>query len=187
MYGLVNKGIKDLVCNQFGEDAWEKIKETSGIDIDVFVSNSSYPDDITYKLVDAASEVLGLPAAAVLEAFGEYWVLYTGREGYGELLGSGGRTCRDFLMNLPNFHSRLSLIFPDLIPPSFKCTNIRDDSLCLQYHSVRPGLAPMVIGLLRGIGKMYKTSIEVSQTSSRDDGVNHDEFLVKFNGPLAVR
>jgi two-component system chemotaxis sensor kinase CheA len=34
------------------------------------------PDEVTYKLVGAASEVLGIPPNQVLEAFGEYWIIY---------------------------------------------------------------------------------------------------------------
>ena len=79
MYGLVNKAVVDLVVNKFGEDTWVAIKKKAGVDHDLFVSMDAYPDDITYRLVGAASEVLGIPPAAVLEAFGEWWVLYTGR------------------------------------------------------------------------------------------------------------
>ncbi len=46
------------------------IKEKSGLDVEMFISNEGYPDDITYKLVGAASEVLGLPAEKILQAFG---------------------------------------------------------------------------------------------------------------------
>ena len=55
MYGMVNKAIADLVCSGFGEDKWEEIKAKAAIDIDFFISNESYPDEITYKLVGSAS------------------------------------------------------------------------------------------------------------------------------------
>ena len=47
MYGLANKGFEDLVRSRFGEDTWETIKRNAGVDIDVFVSMESYPDDVT--------------------------------------------------------------------------------------------------------------------------------------------
>ena len=77
MYGLVNKAVVDLVVSKFGQDTWDAIKKKAEVDIDVFVSMEGYPDDITYRLVGAASEILKIPPEAVLEAFGEYWVLYT--------------------------------------------------------------------------------------------------------------
>ena len=71
MYGLVNRAIQDPVRERFGEDAWEEIKSKAGVDVDVFLSIEGHPDDVSYALVPAASEVLGLAPEAVLEAFGE--------------------------------------------------------------------------------------------------------------------
>ena len=180
MYGLVNKAIEDLVCSRFGKESWEAIKRKADVDIEVFVSMDTYPDDVTYKLVGAASEVLGLPAETLLEAFGEYWVLYTGKEGYGEMLKMAGDTLPAFLQNLDSLHARVGLTFAQLKPPSFRCTDIREDSLRLHYYSDRAGLAPMVVGLLKGLGVMFETPVEVTHVSSRDNGHDHDEFLVNF-------
>ncbi len=76
---MVNKAVKDMICTQFGESVWEDIKSCAGVDIGVFMSDEAYPDEMTFQLVSAASEVLKIPAEAVLEAFGEQWVcpLYT--------------------------------------------------------------------------------------------------------------
>jgi hypothetical protein len=48
MYGMVNKALEDMVVERFSEDAWERIKAEAGVDIDVFISNEGYPDEITY-------------------------------------------------------------------------------------------------------------------------------------------
>ena len=182
MYGLVNKAVEDFVCSGFGEDTWEAIKLKAGVEIDAFVSMDSYPDDVTYKLVAAASEVLALPSDDILKAFGEYWVLYTAREGYGELLKMSGKTLKEFLHHLDDLHAHVGLSFPDLAPPSFRCTENGEDSLLLHYYSSRAGLAPMVIGLFNGLSVMFKTEVDVTQTMSRDQGADHDVFLVKFTG-----
>lgn len=34
MYGMVNKAVEGLVCQQFGEEAWEAIKERAGVEVD---------------------------------------------------------------------------------------------------------------------------------------------------------
>ena len=54
--------------------------------------------------------------------------------------------------------------------------------MLLHYYSSRAGLAPMVIGLLSGLGQMFNTEIDVRQTMSRDQGADHDVFSVKFTG-----
>ncbi len=180
MYGLVNKAIEDMVCNNFGEDTWETIKQKADVDIDVFLSMDAYPDDVTHRLVRAATEVLGMSAAEILQAFGEYWVLYTAKEGYGEMLEMAGDNLPDFLQNLDNLHARVGLSFSQLKPPSFQCTHIHEDSLHLHYHSSRQGLAPMVIGLVKGLGKKFQTEIDITQTSSRGAGADRDEFSIDF-------
>ena len=66
MYGLVNKAIEDMVCSRFDEDSWEAIKRRADVDVDVFIAMDDYPDGVTYRLVGAASEVLGLSPEEVL-------------------------------------------------------------------------------------------------------------------------
>lgn len=100
MYGLVNKAVHDLVVANFGEDTWRAIVARAGLDIDTFVSMQSYDDAITYQLVAAASEQLGLTPAQVLHTFGVYWTKYTAVEGYGDLITSSGRDVVSFLENV---------------------------------------------------------------------------------------
>ena len=151
MYGLVNKAIKDLVEKKFGEESWQQICQKAGYEADSIIDMQSYPDELTYRLVGAASEVLSIPAADLLEAFGEHWVLYTADEGYGEMLKAAGSTLTEFLQNLDMLHTRVGNLMPKLNPPSFECSDITDDSLTLVYRSNRQGLTPMVVGLLKGL------------------------------------
>lgn len=180
MYGLVNKAIQDLVCSRFGEQKWQEIKHKAQINVDMFVSMEGYPDDVTHRLVKAASEVLELSPQEVMQAFGEFWVEYTSSEGYGEMMDMFGDTLPEFLENLDSLHSRVGVSFPKLQPPSFETEELEDDILNLQYHSGREGLTPMVVGLVKGLGKKFDTEVDITQTQSRDDGADCDEFLVKY-------
>ena len=186
MYGMVNRAVEEMVCMHHGEQAWEQIKAKAGVDVDVFMSNESYPDDVTYRLVGAASEVLGVLADKILEAFGEHWVLHTARDAYGGLLTAAGRTLPEFLANLPNFHSKVAMIFPRLQPPRFECTDVGANRLTLHYHTHRPGLAPFVVGLMQGLGKMYETPVTATLVKSRADGADHDEFDVRWSTAAAA-
>jgi hypothetical protein len=183
---MVNKAVEDMVVRHHGEAVWEQIKAKAGVDVDVFMSNESYSDDITYNLVGAASEVLKVPADQILMGFGEHWVLQTAQEGYGGLMSAAGRTLPEFLRNLPDFHSRVQMIFPKLQPPRFECTDVTDRSLKLHYISHRPGLAPFVVGLMHGLGKMFKTPVTVRQTETKAQGAIHDVFEVTWTPSPAV-
>ena len=183
MYGLANKAIEQLVASRFGEEAWETIKRNAGVDIDVFVSMEAYPDDVTDKLVGAATAVLGLSADEILEAFGEHWVSYTANEGYGDLLTLAGDTLPTFLQNLDHLHTRVGLMFPELKPPSFWCTDVGDDSLQLHYRPgvpSREGLGPIVVGAVKALARRFKTEVEIAQTAYRSQGADHDEFSIAF-------
>jgi len=182
MYGLVNQALEDFVRQGFGDAAWNKIRDDAGISLDMFVSMDSYPDDITYKLVGAATEVLGLQAPQILEAFGEHWVLYTAQAGYGEMLAMFGSDLRSFLNNLDNLHSHVAMSFPALRPPSFAVEQIEGGpGLLLHYRSERAGLAPMVVGLLKGLGKRFSEEISVRQTAHRGPD-DHDVFRIDYAG-----
>lgn len=177
---MVNKAIQDLITSRHGEGVWEEIKARAGVEEDLFISNEGYPDSMTYDLVGAAVEVTGVPADQILHQFGQYWVLETAQHGYGAMLKGSGKSLREFLINLPNFHTRVAMIFPHLAPPRFECTEITESSLRLHYRTHRPGLAQFVVGLVQGLGKLYETPTTVELTESKEAGADHDIFLVTW-------
>lgn len=180
MYGLVNQAIHELVIEKFGQEVWEKVNLTSGVNIDRFLSNESYDDSVTYKLAQAVSEVVGITIGEVLMAFGEYWVLKTGAQKYGALMKAGGENLKEFLINLPNFHSRVMLIFPNITPPEFNITDIKEKSLSLHYYSTREGLTDFMHGLLKGLATMYKVEATIKLFSGKTENKDHDIFEISW-------
>lgn len=180
MYGIVNKAIEDLISEQFGASVWTAVKEKSEIDVDYFLSHEPYNDDITYKLAGAASDVLGISVGQVLNAFGEWWILKTGKEKYGGLLEAGGNNLKEFLINLPMFHNRIMLMYPKLTPPEFKVSDISDHSIHVHYFSSREGLQEFVRGLLNGLAKMYDVVATIDLIQTRDNGSTHEIFKVSW-------
>ena len=181
MYGLVNKAIEGMVRDGHGDAAWNRIREKAGVQDVPFVSNEAYPDDVTYRLVAAASEELATPAEAVLKGFGEYWVLHTAVEAYGPMLRVAGRTFRDFMLYLPRFHVHVQTVFPELRPPDFVCENVREHSLDLHYYSPRPaGLEPFVEGLVLGLGKLFDTPVQIRLVQQREGDSDPSVFHVTW-------
>ena len=181
MYGIVNQAIQDLVTEKFGQETWEQVKSKSKVDTEVFLSNEPYPDSVTYSLAGSVSEVCGLPIKDVLIAFGQHWVLKTGQQKYGALMKAGGNNFREFLVNLPNFHSRVMLLFPDLTPPEFAVTDLQESSLVMHYYSTRKGLTFFMYGLLQGLAQMYQVEANIELTLSEEDQGHHDVFFVSWN------
>ena len=185
MYGLVNQAFEDLAVRLGGRELWLRIVERADHDVPVFVAMETYDDAITYSLVEAASEVLGLSPDQVLEAFGEHWIRYTGNNGYGPLLSAMGTTLPQFLGNLDMMHSRIALNMAALRPPSFACEELEEGRLLVRYWSDRPGLAPFVTGILRGLGSLLDLHVTVTLTDPRPQGADHDTFMVTFE-PLVA-
>lgn len=182
MYGLVNKAIEGLVRDNHGDAAWRRIREKAGVTVEAFVSNEPYPDDITYRLVQAASEELATPAGDILVAFGRYWVLNTAVKSYGPLMRVGGRTLRDFLLYLPRLHVHVQMLFPDLRPPEFECVDVRENSLDLHYRSPRPaGLEPFVEGLVLGLGQLFETPVDIRLLRGREGDSDVAVFHVAWH------
>jgi len=181
MYGLVNRAIEEMVQESYGNEVWKRICASAGMDTPTFISNEPYPDEVTYRLVTAASEQLGLPADDVLRAFGEYWVLETGLKAYGPLMRAGGRTLKEFLVYLPKFHVHIQVMFPELRPPEFECLNITEDSLDLHYRSPRPpGLEPFVEGLIMGLAKMFNTEVGIEPIALRASQADASVFRISW-------
>lgn len=166
MYGIVNKSIEELVVQNFGQEKWEEIKIQSKINIEYFISNESYDDDVTFVLAQTIAENLDIPLSAVLKSFGEWWILHTGKNHYGYLLESGGENFKSFLLNLPAFHNRVMMMYPKLTPPEFQISDVDGNSVHLHYFSKRKGLTDFVYGLISGLGKFFSTEVKTIHIGS---------------------
>ena len=167
MYGLVNKAIEDLVTSSAGEETWLKIKEHAGLQELQILDSSNYDDEVTYKLVDAASEILQQPPEAILHSFGKHWVLYTGKEGWSTLFAASGEDMISFLQNLDDMHARVNVAMPEGRMPEFTLHQI-DGTYQLEYRSERDGLAPMVGGILVGLAEQFGEVWDIEHTDQRD-------------------
>ncbi len=180
MDGLVTKALADVLRVRADAATWAAIVADAGIDGRTFVPGEGYPDDVTFELVGAAARVLGTDTGTVLEMLGEHWVEFAIREGYGRFLTTAGRTFRDVLLNLDRMHEKISLSYPHLRQPTFWCTDVRGDALVLHYASTRSGLAPLVIGIVRGLARMHHTTVDIEHRRRRADGAPHDQFVVQL-------
>ncbi|XP_077998741.1 guanylate cyclase soluble subunit beta-2-like, partial [Glandiceps talaboti] len=121
-----------------------------------FVTYQHYDDVITFKIVGAVSEVLGLDTSVVLEVFGEYFMEYVIRLGYGNLLRTLGHDLKSFLEGLDFLHFvYLKMTFKEMDAPSFRCSETEDGTLLLHYYSNRKGLEPIVVGVVKAAARIF--------------------------------
>lgn len=180
MYGMVNEGVRTFVIEKFGKDAWEAIRLDAGIDTSQFDRMHTYDDAITYGLVAAVARHTDTPESEVLSVFGEYWVGYAGNSGLGNLLTLAGRNFVERVQNLDDMHDRMMVAMPGLKPPSFEIEELGQNVFELSYYSPRPGLTPMVIGLLHGLAAQTGEKISVELTCARKSQSAPDLFRIEL-------
>jgi hypothetical protein len=66
------------------------------------------------------------------------------------------------------------------VPPSFRCTDVSDGGFRLHYYSTRPGLVPLVIGMIKGMARMYRQKIDIRVDKTREQGHDHDELVIRY-------
>ena len=184
MYGLVNKAVQGLIIENYGEETWDKIRMQANVDVEMFISNESYSDSMTYDLLVAASEIVNQPASELLRLLGNYWITEIAVQHYGSMMDAGGNSFVEFMKNLPNFHRRVAMIFPNLEPPSFSILKEEKNSLYLIYESTRNGLEMFVVGILEGLAKRHKIKIKIDQSKLENDepveGLNQTLFIINW-------
>lgn len=185
MYGLINRALEELVRSIGGDEGWHNVCARAEVDIDFFEGMAVYDDDVTFSLVEAASVELAISTDDILERFGRYWIVYTGAEGWGPVLDEQGSSVLEVLRNLNNMHLRVETSMPGAIVPTFHVRSATDDRIDVDYVSDRDGLAPMVLGLLRGLAERLHEDWHVAQVGDRQSQ-GHDTFALVARVPASA-
>lgn len=124
--------------------------------------------------------LVGIDAGSILEMFGEQFLLWCHESGYENTLTLLGRSLMDFLENLDALHDHLTVIYPHMKAPSFRCVEGDDGTLHLHYYSERHGLDVIVQGIVKSVAReLYATEVRVERLClTQEGGQNHAEFLV---------
>ena len=162
---MVNDAVRGLVQSNFGDVIWEQIYTKAGAP-ESFVAMQNYDDSVTYGLVGAAVDVLGMNAEDILYAFGVYWVEHVATLHYADLMAQTGSGFADFIVNLDQMHQRMRSTFPNYQPPSFRVIELEAEGVMqVDYYSHREGLLPFVVGLLNGLGSHFGESITIDHVA----------------------
>jgi hypothetical protein len=181
MYGLVNQGLKDMVCLDAGQDTWMRICQQVGLSHHDFDLMEPYDDALTAKLVAEIAAELNIDGPEVLTRFGKYWIKFTAHQGYGQIMDLFGKDFKTCLKNLNRMHGHMGSMMPGLKPPRFTVVDRGSSTLEIQYSSTRKGLAPMVHGLLIGLAEKFNEKAEIKLLLREPDDES-DRFLVELGG-----
>ena len=113
---------------------------------------------------------------------GEQFLLWCHEYGHSKILKVLGRSLLDFLTNIDSLHDSLTSLYPQMKPPSFRCSpGIEKSDFYLHYYSVRDGLDPFVVGMVKAASrKYYQTEVTVTLLVKKgQDGSDHSVFLIQ--------
>lgn len=184
MYGFVNSALEKLITRRFGEEIWQEIHAKAAVVIGEehsFMTNHIYNDKDTVEVIKAAVEILGIDSGSLLEMFGEQFLLWCRESGYAKTLQLLGRNLIDFLGNLDALHDHLSVIYPEMRAPSFRCTEGDDGVITLHYYSERHGLECIVPGIVKSVSRELhdlEVMVECMDKEESPNGQTHAIFSI---------
>lgn len=177
MKGIVFNILEQVVTQTYGEDTWESLLATAGVD-GAYTAVGSYEDSQMAALVAAASQALGTPEDDILRWFGTA-ALPVFAERYPQFFAPH-TTTRSFLTTLNDvIHPEVRKLFPGAYAPEFTFDD-RDDALAMGYHSHRQ-LCAFGEGLILGAAAHFGESVSIEQASCQKRGDDACTFLVRTN------
>ncbi|CAB3410391.1 unnamed protein product [Caenorhabditis bovis] len=180
------------MIRSYGEEFWSKVLDRAGFEAGKEnIINHYYSDHDTYTLVDAVSVLLKVSREQVWEMYGAFLIQYTMETGWDDLIRSMSPNLKGFLDNLDSLHYFIDHVvyMANLRGPSFRCEDNPDGTITLHYYTGRPGLYPIVKGVLREAAKrIFNIDVSVTitgrtqrsvQMSSGERTEEHVIFLIK--------
>lgn len=176
MKGIVFNLLEHLVARDHGDDTWDALLAAGGLD-GVYTSLGSYPDEDLVKLVNAAADVLVVPADEVVSWFGRN-ALPLFAERFPQLFEPHA-SAQSFVLTLNEIiHPEVRKLYPGADVPVFEF-DVGDGVLVMGYRSPRK-LCSFAEGLLAGAADHYGEHVTIQQPSCMKRGDDRCVLEIAF-------
>jgi methyl-accepting chemotaxis protein len=164
MKGTIVLCIADLVKSVGGEKAWSAVLRKAGLPEDLKLTRISDVDEKSIqKVLAAICETLNIGVPQLVDAFGDYWVnVYAPK--YYRAYWYGLNSAKAMIIGMDKIHEQVTKILPNAHPPRFDFEEIDERTLRVHYKSHR-NMIDFYMGLVKGVGKMFKTPLTVRKLS----------------------
>ena len=167
MKGIVFNRLEDLVRRDYGDETWETLLEKSGVG-GAYTSLGSYEDAEMYRLVAAATELLGTEAASVIRWLGREALPILAQR-YPEFFAPH-TTTRSFVLTLNDIiHPEVRKLYPGADVPDFDFELPGPNRLRMTYRSPRR-LCAFAEGLIEGAAAYYGERVDITQPACMHRG-----------------
>ena len=159
MKGIIFNLVQEVVVQAHGEDAWDDILDAAGLD-GAYTSLGSYPDDDLFRLVAAASSLLGADAHDVVRSLGEGAIPLLA-ERFPEFFEHPSTL--PFVLTLNDIiHPEVRKLYPGAEVPVFEFGAVTDTDLELGYQSPRK-LCALAEGFIVGAANHFGEQVTITQ------------------------
>jgi hypothetical protein len=160
MKGIVFNLLEEAVTRTYGEDTWDDLLETAGLE-GAYTSLGNYPDQQLTDLVQAASAATGADSQTIIRWFGREAMpaLATAYPGFfvpHHDLGSFLNTLNDII------HPEVRKLYPGADVPTFGFATASDGTITMRYGSPRR-LCAFAEGLIEGAAAQFGQAVTIDQ------------------------
>lgn len=188
MYGIINQAIEDYIVTSFGPEVWQELYQELGQPTQLaakssFLTAQSYPDQLTLQIIESASDILQIPAEALLRGVGRNWLSFVEASGYRDLLSLAGQDFPSFLERVDDIHAQILSVMPHAKSPTIDVQELAPDTYRVRYRTTRPWLTPFLAGCLEAVAERFHQQIICEDL--QEDETAGGEFLVRLvEGPI---
>ena len=182
MKGIVFNLFEEVVRQHYGEDTWDDLLESAGVD-GAYTSLGSYGDDEFPKLVGAGAAALQQTPNEVVRWFGCNALPLMAQKYPGFFRGHSDT--RSFLLTLNSIiHPEVRKVYPGADVPIFDFQTPTDRELIVGYRSPRK-LCAFAQGLVEGAAGHFGEAVSFEHEQCMHRGDEKCVFRISFN-PRAV-
>lgn len=177
MKGIVFNLLEQVVTDEHGEDAWDKVLDAAGLE-GVYAAVGSYPDEQFMALVGAACDLLAQEPDDLVRWFGTRAMpLFSAR--YPSFF-EGHTSARSFVLTLNDvIHPEVRKLFPGADVPNFHFDTPDETTVELGYVSSRK-LCSFAEGLVEGAATHFGETVAIHQTECMKRGDDRCVLVCKF-------
>ncbi|HEU5198115.1 MAG TPA: heme NO-binding domain-containing protein [Ktedonobacterales bacterium] len=187
MQGFIHLLLEAYASEKIGPRALPEIRRLAGVSSPP-LATQFFPDEMTFRLMQAAASLQGIDAGDFLYQFGIYFITAPLMERSFRTFLEGQRSARDFIMQAPSIHRALQVSMPRANMPTLRYIEHTNGVLEIVYESHRP-FCRFLQGILEGIAIRFHEPLEVHEMECQQRGAPACRLLVRFlpvrrSGPL---
>ena len=187
MQGFIHLLLEAYAGERIGPHALPEIRRLAGVSSPPLAAQF-FPDEVTFKLIQAVASLQGIDPGDLLYQFGLYFITTPLMERSFRAFFDGHASAREFITQATSVHRSLTTSFPRASMPEFLYIEHSSELLEIIYDSPRR-FCRFLQGILEGVGARFHEPLEVYEIECQHRGAPACRLAVRFlpvqrSGPL---